>query len=402
MEKLLPKLRFPEFKGDWEVCKISDLGEVITGSTPSTSNENFYNGDYLFVSPFDINSGRWVIETKTTLTFAGFSKGRKIRKGSTMFVCIGSTIGKIAQNKIECITNQQINTIVPINNDEDFIYSLLENHSPKIRMLAAEQAVPLINKTTFSSYILSVPNLEEQTKIATFLSAVDEKLNLLKEKKALLEDYKKGMMQKIFSQELRFKDENGKDFEKWKKIILSKVFDYKKGNGLSKDKLDFEGVNSCILYGELYTKYSEVIFEVKSKTNSNEGLLSEKGDLLIPSSTTTSGIDLANVTALNFDNVLLGGDITILRSNQDVDSVFYAYYLSNHKKEEIASYAQGITIVHLYYSHIKDMVIDLPSLAEQTKIATFLSAIDEKIELVTQQIEDTQDYKKGLLQQMFC
>ena len=111
------------------------------------------------------------------------------------------------------------------------------------------------------------------------------------------------------------------------------------------------------------------------------------------------GVKISN---LNKDDVLLGGDITVLRSEYEINNVFYAYYLSNHKKEEIASYAQGSTIVHLYYSHIKDMEIHLFSLSEQTKIANFLSAIDEKINHCGVQIEKMEVWKKGLLQQMFC
>jgi type I restriction enzyme S subunit len=249
---------------------------------------------------------------------------------------------------------------------------------------------------------LLLPTLPEQTRIAQFFTAIDQKITQLKLKKNLLEQYKKGVMQKIFSQEIRFKDDDGKCFPVWELKKLGEIFYSEKGKGISKNKVIENGKYECVLYGELYTKYNEVIFEVFSKTNEDDGIKSKKGDLLIPSSTTTTGIDLANITALNKDNVLLGGDITVLRSREKVNNVFYAYYLSNQKKEEIASYAQGSTIVHLYYSHIKDMHIDLPILEEQTKIANFISAIDEKLNHCQKQIEKTEQWKKGLLQQMFC
>jgi len=155
------------------------------------------------------------------------------------------------------------------------------------------------------------------------------------------------------------------------------------------------------LYGELYTTYSEIIKTVKSRTNENGGINSEINDLLLPCSTTTTGIDLANVTALNERNILLGSDITILRSKQEISNIFYAYYLSNYKKHQLAKYGQGSTIVHLYYNHFKVMKIDIPSLPEQEKIADFLSSIDESIENVGKQIEAAQEWKKGLLQKMF-
>jgi type I restriction enzyme S subunit len=208
-------------------------------------------------------------------------------------------------------------------------------------------------------------------------------------------------MHKIFSKELRFKDENGKDYPVWENKPLEKVFYSEKGKGISKNKVVENGKYQCILYGELYTRYSEVIHEVVSRTNEEDGVFSKIGDLLIPCSTTTTGIDLANITALNKDNVLLGGDITILRSKNPINNIFYAYYLSNYKKSEIANYAQGITIVHLYYNHFKEMIIDLPSIEEQNQIAKFILAIDKHIEKVKYQIEKSIVYKKSILQKMF-
>ncbi|WP_262486722.1 restriction endonuclease subunit S [Chryseobacterium indologenes] len=196
---------------------------------------------------------------------------------------------------------------------------------------------------------------------------------------------------------MRFKEFNGK----WRLNKLGEIFYSEKGKGLSKDKLVVNGEYECVLYGELYTKYREVIFNVVSKTNENDGLKSQVGDLLIPSSTTTSGIDLANVTAINKENVLLGGDITVLRSREKINNIFYAYYLSNYKKEEIASYAQGSTIVHLYYNHIKNMLIDFPSLEEQTVISQFLSSIDNKAQIEKSLLEKYELQKKHLLQNLF-
>ncbi|MPS65109.1 MAG: hypothetical protein E2589_09490 [Chryseobacterium sp.] len=207
----------------------------------------------------------------------------------------------------------------------------------------------------------------------------------------------KGLSEKLFSQEIRFKGFT----EEWVVKKLGEIFYSEKGRGLSKDKLVSNGQYECVLYGELYTKYKEVIFDVVSKTNEEDGLKSQIGDLLIPSSTTTTGIDLANVTAINKENVLLGGDITVLRSEEKINNIFYAYYLSNYKKEEIASYAQGSTIVHLYYNHIKNMLIDLPSFEEQTVIANFLSAIVTKIQTEKNTLDKYQTQKQYLLQNLF-
>jgi type I restriction enzyme M protein len=200
----------------------------------------------------------------------------------------------------------------------------------------------------------------------------------------LLKQYKQGVIQQLFSQKIRFKDDDGCDFPDWESKKIDKVFSCIKGRGLSKSSITKNGNNKCILYGELYTKYAEVITDVESATNIDAGVKSEIGDLLIPCSTTTTGIDLADVTSLNEDGVLLGGDISVLRFIDSGNSVFFAYFLTHYKKYDLAKYAQGSTIIHLSFSHFKKINIEIPRLQEQTKIANFLSVLDKKINLLVQ------------------
>lgn len=146
-----PRLRFPEFREGpvWGELTVGDMGEVITGNTPATSQREYYDGEYLFVSPGDISDMRLIESTKTTLTEEGFAQCRPIKPWSVLFVCIGSTIGKVAQNIRECATNQQINSVVPSSLfSGDFIYYLLLRESERIRKFAGRQAVPIINKTS--------------------------------------------------------------------------------------------------------------------------------------------------------------------------------------------------------------------------------------------------------------
>lgn len=200
--KNVPDLRFPEFqeKKEWKEKQLGNIGEIITGNTPSTKDITNYGGNKLFVSPADISSNRYVSDTKIKLTDKGFSEGRYIPANSVLFVCIGSTIGKVAQNKFECITNQQINSIVPYEEYlSDFIYSVLEHKASQIAMLAGQQAVPIINKTLFSSIsILVPPQKEEQEKMANCLSSLDELIEVTSRKVEILKEHKKGLMQQLF------------------------------------------------------------------------------------------------------------------------------------------------------------------------------------------------------------
>ena len=404
MEKLknIPSLRFPEFEGEWEVKKLGEVCDIIGGGTPETNKEEYWNGKINWFTPTEIKSN-YVSKSIRTISKLGLQKSSaKILPIGTILLTTRATIGEVSIALEECTTNQGFQSLVTKSNNNIFIFNWIKENKHELISRANGSTFPEISKTEIEKIQIQIPKLPEQTKIASFLTAVDDKLQALKQKKTLLEQYKKGVMQKIFLQELRFKDANGNDYPDWEEKKLGEVFYSEKGKGISKNKVAVDGNFECVLYGELYTKYNEVIYNVVSKTNEIDGIKSKVGDLLIPSSTTTTGIDLANVTALNKDDVLLGGDITVLRTNNEINNVFYAYYLSNYKKEEIASYAQGSTIVHLYYSHIKDMEIHLLSLSEQTKIANFLSAIDDKINHCQAQIEKMEVWKKGLLQQMFC
>lgn len=197
----LPQLRFPDFRdaGEWGEKAIGDTGEIVTGNTPRTTDPENYDGDRPFVSPVDISENRFIYQTKTMVTEQGFKKGRIIPPQSILFVCIGSTIGKIAQNFFECITNQQINSIIPYKSvSSDFLYFLLLFYSSNIAALAGNHAVPIVNKSLFSSFSILLPLIGEQKRIADCLSSLDELITAQTQKIDLLKDHKKGLMQQLF------------------------------------------------------------------------------------------------------------------------------------------------------------------------------------------------------------
>lgn len=196
----VPKIRFNGFEGNWEELEIGNLGNIITGTTPSTKDSSNYGGKYLFVSPVDIGEKRYVDSTITKLSEIGFSKGRIIEEGATLFVSIGSTIGKVGQLRKKAATNQQINTIDPNNNfNKDFVYVLMKSNSENIKKHSATQAVPIINKARFSEVIVYVTkDIEEQKKIGLFFKNLDEKIEATEDKINKIEDFKQSLMEKMF------------------------------------------------------------------------------------------------------------------------------------------------------------------------------------------------------------
>ena len=188
--------------------------------------------------------------------------------------------------------------------------------------------------------------------------------------------------------------------ESWSKEVLGDISKISKGKGISKSQLDENGQTKCILFGQLYTTYNEIISNVVSKTSlPAEGLvLSKSNDVIIPCSGETH-IDIARASCVKDDNIALGGDLSIIRSKNN--GVFMAYYLNHKKKIDIACFAQGSSVIHLYPYHLKKLQLNLPSLTEQQKIAEFLSSVDKKIQLLEKKKEKLEQYKKGVMQKIF-
>ena len=382
--KVVTKLRFGEFQDGWKSILLSEVSTITTGTTPSTSKKEYYDGKRLFVSPADIKDNRFVVTTKTTLTELGFKKGRKLAKGSVLFVCIGSTIGKIAQVYEECMSNQQINALTAnSNNSNDFIFSLLSLKAKKIKRLAGVQAVPQLNKTDFSKLKFYFPSLPEQQKIASFLSAVDKKLQQLTKKKELLEEYKKGVMQKIFSQELRFKDANGNNYPHWEDKKLGKICSVIKGKQLNKSELTETGLYPALNGGINASGYTD-----KWNTEKDVITISEGGN----------SCGYVNLSKTRF---WCGGHCYSLLKLQSNINFEYLFQMLKFSETHIMRLRVGSGLPNIQMKEINKFSIKLPEIDEQQKIANFLSAIDDKISLVSTQIENTKAFKKGLLQQMF-
>ena len=195
---------------------------------------------------------------------------------------------------------------------------------------------------------------------------------------------------------LRFQEFDGD----WPSIPLKNFVSFRKGKGISKADIQEDGVFECIRYGELYTTYGQVITTIKSRTNisPSESILSQSGDVIIPASGETQ-IDIATASCVAKENVILGGDLNILSHNESGE--WLAYYLSSAKKLEIAQLAQGNSVVQLYSSQHKELKVNRPSKEEQTKIATFLSAVDEKIAQLSQKLHLLGQYKQGMMQKLF-
>ena len=186
--------------------------------------------------------------------------------------------------------------------------------------------------------------------------------------------------------------------EHWKEVNLKSIATFSKGKGISKNDISENGI-PCIRYGELYTKYNENITDIYSKTNLEKSnlVMSEDNDILIPCSGETA-IDLATASCVREKNVAIGGDITIIKTNQYAPFITYCI---NNKRTEIAKYAQGVSIVHLYAKDFQNMKIKIPQISEQKKIVNLLENVSKKIDSLEKKYILCNDFKKYAIDQIF-
>ena len=201
MQKIFSQeLRFKDSEGnnypEWEEKILDDIGEIITGKTPSTKEEKYWNGEIQFVTPTDMKGNKYQFVTQRTVTEK--INIELLSKGTIMFTCIG-TIGKMSIATNLCITNQQINSIIvneKINNE--YVYYYLLSIVPKIQSTKSTTTMPIINKTEFSKFEIQLPTLEEQQKIADFLSSIDSKIESIEKELERLKEFKRGLLQQMF------------------------------------------------------------------------------------------------------------------------------------------------------------------------------------------------------------
>lgn len=226
---------------------------------------------------------------------------------------------------------------------------------------------------------IKLPQIEEQIKIANFLSAVDKKIEQLNTKKALFEKHKKGVMQQIFSQKIRFNNDNGNNFDDWQYKNLGDIAINKNSN-ISANKLQNNNGNYPIYGAAGYLKSVDFYTEKYSYI-----------------AIVKDGAGVGRIMLLNAKTSVLG-TLTIIKTKKG-GNIIFLYWLI--QIINFSKYVVGGTIPHIYYKDYQSENLQIPEAEEQTKIANLLSVIDKKISFLTQQIDFAGDFKKSLMQKMF-
>ena len=383
MEKQMniPQLRFPEFNGEWEKKKLGEVVKINQGLQIDIS-ERFtekVEGSYFYITNqfLKANSDRtYFIKNPPNSVLCTKEDILMTRTGNT---------GMVVTNVEGAFHNNFFKVAYPDYVSKNFLYNFLklENTQNQILRMAGTSTIPDLNHSDFYRIFFYFPTLPEQTKIATFLTAVDEKLQALKKKKSLLVDYKKGVMQKLFSQDLRFKDENGKDFADWEEKKLGEVCEIKKGVQLNKEELTELGSYPCLNGGINFSGYTE-------KFNSEENTI-----------TISEGGNSCGYINFMTSKFWLGGHCYKIILSSKINTGYF-YQLLKFYEKKIMDLRVGSGLPNIQQKDIRNFNLEFcNSLQEQTLIASFLSAIDQKINHNQTQITQTETWKKGLLQKMF-
>ena len=250
-----------------------------------------------------------------------------------------------------------------------------------------------VGQETLSDVEVMFPDLEEQEKIASFFSLIDKKIEKQGEKVEALKDYKKGMMQNIFSRKIRFKDDDGRDYPEWEKVKIKECFEERSERGYS----DLELLSVSIQDG------IKRRCEIEGKDNSSEDKSNYKmveiNDIVYNSMRMWQG-----ASGISYYKGIVSPAYTVLKPKSKVYSKYFSYrFKMNDMIYEFRRFSQGLTsdTWNLKYPQLKDIKVDLPSIDEQIKISNFIDKIDKKIEKEQEKLDLLNQHKKGLLQQMF-
>ena len=393
----VPKIRFNDFYDNISKISIKELGNVITGTTPSTADRSNYGDEYLWASPVDMGDFKYINNTKTKLSEKGFNKTRCVPKDSILITCIGSTIGKTGMASKEMSTNQQINTLIPNKNyNSDYLYYCINFNFPRFLNKISFQAVPIISKSEFEKLEVNITkNIYEQEKIGNMLSLIDKKIELQSKKIEDLKLFKKGLINKELN-----------NLNDCKSISLNELGTTYSGL-YGKTKEDFENGNcKFINFMSVLKDNIDVSSLTTVKINPNEKQNKvEKGDLFfMTSSETKEEVALCSTLSYDVKNLYLNSFCFGYRINNLnlINNEYLNCLLHSPKyRKQISNLGQGFTRVNISKNKLLELLVEVPDMKQQIRIVSINNKINYKINSEINKLNKLNELKKGLMQNMF-
>ena len=386
-----PKLRFKEFDGDWELDLLGNLVQIKSGYSPS-KYELDKSGEMPFLKVEELNNCDKYQEYSRFYTERNSDA---VPSKSVVFPKRGAAIlnNKVRILRVDALLDSNLMALIPQHSlDAEYLYYLI--NKIELYKIADTSTIPQINNKHIEPYSIYLPSKEEQTKIASFLSAVDEKISQLNQKHQLLSQYKQGMMQKLFSQQIRFKADDGSEFGEWLFSEIGDVFKFKQGKQVSIEDQDLYKTDAS-------TRFIRIV-DLTSTDEPHRYIVDySKNDLIEKDDLFMVRYGSPGLLGFGYEGVIANNLFRIIPIHPKQVFSKFSYYLFDSLYQQVCQLSSSTTMPAISFASLNTLKVCLPCLEEQTKIANFLSAIDQKIEVVAQQIEQAKQWKKGLLQQMF-
>jgi type I restriction enzyme S subunit len=412
MSRLVPKLRFKEFSGEWKEKQLKELGDFKGGGTPSKEVSKYWNGNMPWISSSDISKDNiYCINVNKFINKKSIKESatKIIPKNSILFVSrVG--VGKLAINKKELCTSQDFTNFISNQINSYYLgYFFLANKNI-LESFNQGTSIKGFTKSDIETLKINIPIPKEQQKIASCLSSLDSLIEAQNKKVSALKQHKKGLMQQLFPAEgerepkLRFKAFSGE----WGEKMLEEIGEIS-GGGVDKKTNENERPVMLLNYMDVYNKNFIYSYDLKQQTSANNAKIQkcniEKGDIFFtPSSEVPNDIAKSSVAMESIINGVYSYHLVRLRMFKSLDLKFRTYMFKTNSFFKIVSkLAQGsgtrYTITLPEFRSIKTLIP--PSPKEQQKIANTLSTLDSLIEAQNQQINHLKQHKKGLMQQLF-
>ncbi len=401
--KKVPELRFPEFGGEWEEKKLGDIGSVAMNKR-IYKNETTHHGEIPFykIGTFGKKAETFISREK----FEEYKEKYPYPNKGDILISASGSIGRTVEYDGEEAYYQDSN-IVWLQHNNEVLNVFLKYFYLIVKWNGIEGTTikRLYNKNILNTKI-ELPVKEEQQKIGEFFSKLDRQIELEEQKLEKLEEQKKGYMQQIFSQQLRFKDENGNDYPGWKEYVLGETGNTYSGLS-SKTKEDFGyGDSYFITYMNVFKNTiakANMTEKVNIQENEKQNKVNYKDILFTTSSEVPEETGMSSIWLYKENNVYLnsfcfGFHVTC----DDIEPIYLTRFLRSEKmRKQITILSQGSTRFNISKKEVMKLKIDVPNLEEQTKIVNFLSEYDSLIENQSSKIELLKERKQGFLQKMF-
>jgi len=395
---------------DWKIVSLGEITNLLTNGFVGTATTHYTeerNG-VLYIQGYNVecNSFNFRGIKKVTQEFHKNHQKSSLKEGDLLTVQTGdvglTTI--IPEELIGSNCHALIISRFKKNKVSPSFYSHYFNSTvgrSRLKSLEVGTTMKHLNVSDMMLWKIPFPpTLSEQKAIATALNDVDTLIRNLEK----LISKKKGIKQGAIQQLLTHPNKGGRRLpgfsEEWEEKRLGEIADFYKGKGLPKADLDINGRFPCIHYGELFTFYNEIVYEINSKTNQNQLVfLSKVNDVLMPTSDVTPN-GLATASAIFEDDVILGGDVLVIRTFKSILNGGFLSYLIRINKGQVMQLVSGTTVYHLYGSDMKKFRLSFPSIKEQNLIVSILQDIDKEIQSLKNKRTKYQNIKQGMMQEL--